>query len=114
MLSDARTWTTLLYLVLMLPLGIIYFMLAAVGLSAGLRLVTAPFVALADTFGWLDEGWWTLNRHEHVWWYTHSLIGSLFMCAFGVLVLTLLMHLARAIGRGHARLAKALLVEPGS
>ncbi len=114
MLSDARTWTTLLYLVLMLPLGIIYFTIATVGLSAGLRLVTAPFVAIADTFGWLDEGWWTFHSHHHVWWYTHSMIGSLFMCAFGVLLLTLLMHVARAIGRGHARLAKALLVEPGS
>jgi hypothetical protein len=31
-----------------------------------------------------------------------------------VLVLTLLMHLARALGRGHARLAKTLLVAPGA
>jgi uncharacterized membrane protein len=112
MLSDARTWTTLLYLVLMLPLGIIYFTIATLGLSAGLRLVTAPFISLADRFGWLDDGWWTLDGHH--WWYTHSLIGSLFMLAIGVVVLTLLMHLARAIGKGHARLAKALLVEPGS
>src|SRR6201999_1884159 len=44
---------------------------------------------------------------------THSWIGSLFMFAIGVIVLTLLMHVARGIGRGHARLAQALLVEAG-
>jgi uncharacterized membrane protein len=112
MLGDARTWTTLLYLVLMLPLGIIYFTLATVGLSAGLRLVTAPFFAIAWNLGWRPDaefGWWA----DH-WYYPESVVGSLLMCAIGVLVLTLLMHLARGIGRGHARLAKALLVEPGN
>jgi uncharacterized membrane protein len=113
MLSDARTWTTLLYLVLMLPLGIIYFTLATVGLSVGLRMVTAPFFAIASRFGWFEDDWgWTL--HPHHWYHPESLVGSLIMVVFGVFVITLLMHLARAIGRGHARLAKALLVEPGS
>jgi hypothetical protein len=36
------------------------------------------------------------------------------MFVAGVLILTILMHFARGVGRGHARLAKALLVEPGS
>src|SRR5207248_7524228 len=36
MLADARTWTTLLYFLIMLPLGIIYFVIATVGLSVGL------------------------------------------------------------------------------
>jgi hypothetical protein len=31
----------------------------------------------------------------------------------GVLILTLLLHAVRWLARGHARLAKALLVEPG-
>ena len=35
MLTDARTWTTLLYLMLMLPLGIVYFTLATLGLALG-------------------------------------------------------------------------------
>jgi hypothetical protein len=34
--------------------------------------------------------------------------------AAGVVVLALLMHAARWIARGHARMAKALLVEPGA
>lgn len=127
MLGDARTWTTLLYLVLMLPLGIIYFVIATVGLSIGLQFVLAPFVLLSEQLGWIDSDWVggpaIFNHHlfhHHHWttgWMDLSLgswIGCLLLLPFGVVVLTLLMHLARGIGRAHARLAKALLVEPGS
>src|ERR1700704_1462648 len=43
MLSDARTWTTLAYLLLMLPVGIIYFTIAVVGISLSAGLIAAPF-----------------------------------------------------------------------
>jgi uncharacterized membrane protein len=117
MLSDARTWTTLLYFVLMLPLGIFYFVTATVGLSIGVNLVLAPFAVLGENLGWIDadaRGIPFALGHHVMRLTTHSWIGSLFMFAIGVVVLTLLMHIARAIGRGHARLAKALLVEPGA
>src|SRR5690348_4470093 len=66
MLSDARTWTTLLYFVLMLPLGIIYFALATLGLSAGLHLTFAPVVALAASFGWMSDSWdWPFFMGPH-------------------------------------------------
>ena len=45
MLKDVRTWTTLLYLLIMLPLGIVYFTLAVVGLGSGVAcdtLAVAP------------------------------------------------------------------------
>jgi VIT1/CCC1 family predicted Fe2+/Mn2+ transporter len=116
MLSDARTWTTLLYLVLMLPLGIIYFVLATLGLSAGLHLIFAPVIVLGESLGWVHESWdWPFILGPH--WETASFgvwIGSLFMFAAGVVILTVLMHLARGVAHGHARLAKALLVEPGA
>jgi len=116
MLGDARTWTTLLYFVLMLPLGIIYFVLGTLGLSAGLHLALAPVIALGAALGWMQESWdWPFFMGPH--WVDAGLgtwIGSLFMCAAGVVILTLLMHFARGVARGHARLAKALLVEPGS
>jgi uncharacterized membrane protein len=117
MLSDARTWTTLLYFVLMLPLGIFYFVIATVGLSIGVNLVLAPFAVLGESLGWIgaDAQGIPFALGFHVMRLTtHSWIGSLFMFAIGVIVLTLLMHIARGIGRGHARLAKALLVEPGA
>jgi uncharacterized membrane protein len=43
----------------------------------------------------------------------HSLLSALLLGVLGVLIITLLMHVARGVARGHARLAKALLVEPG-
>lgn len=118
MLGDARTWTTLLYLVLMLPLGIIYFVIAVVGLSIGVNLVLAPFAVVGENLGLLDDYHsrgipFAMGDHM-VRLTTHSWVGSLFMLAAGIVVLTVLMHFARGIVRGHARLAKVLLVEPGA
>jgi hypothetical protein len=39
MFTDARTWTTLFYMLLMLPLGIIYFTIAVTLLSVSLAFV---------------------------------------------------------------------------
>ncbi|HET7756814.1 MAG TPA: sensor domain-containing protein [Steroidobacteraceae bacterium] len=116
MLQDGRTWSTLLYFLLMLPLGIIYFTFAVCGLAIGVRAALAPLVLLSHHLGWLppvfpvdmvtiDE--WGVHS-------PHTLIGALFIAGLGVLVLTVTMHAARAIARAHARLAKALLVKPGS
>lgn len=52
MLKDPRTWTTLAYLMLMLPLGIVYFVIAVVGLSVSLALIFAPLAEFAGRFGW--------------------------------------------------------------
>src|ERR1700716_193339 len=86
MLTDVRTWTTLLYLLIMLPLGIIYFTVAVTGLAVGLRLGLAPRVVMRRDFGWLSLRW------------------SLDMFQID----------GRTIARGHAHLAKALLVVPGA
>src|SRR5256886_10236810 len=56
MLTDVRTWTTLLYLLIMLPLGIIYFTVAVTALAIGLRLALAPLVAPTPGFGWFAAG----------------------------------------------------------
>ena len=117
MLGDARTWTTLLYFVLMLPLGICYFVIAVVGLSIGGNLVLAPFAVFGHAVGLLsdDSRFTPFSIGDQVIILTgHSWPAAIFMFVIGVFVLTLLMHVARGIGRAHARLAKALLVEPGS
>ena len=118
MLSDARTWTTLLYFVLMLPLGICYFVIATVGLSIGGE-PGAGAVRRARDMHWVGlamrPGSFRSRIGNHwVMLSGHSWVLSIFMFVIGVFVLTLLMHVARGIGRGHARLAKALLVEPGA
>jgi uncharacterized membrane protein len=116
MLKDARTWTTLLYLLLMLPLGIVYFVIAIVGLSIGLRLAVAPVIYAGLSLGWfpLYQGFGLIQFDEWSFGIPDSLVAAVVELVFGVLILTLLMHVARGIARGHARLAKALLVEPGA
>jgi uncharacterized membrane protein len=116
MLKDIRTWTTLLYFLVMLPLGILYFTLAASGLAVGLRLTLAPLVLLCRHFGWLLPGFspGMIELDGRDYGSPHTLVGALLCMALGVLILTLLMHAARGIARAHARLAKSLLVKPGA
>ena len=112
MLKDVRTWTTLLYLLLMLPLGIIYFTIAVTGLSIGLRLALSPLVVLAGDFGWIPPELFSnvLEIGGASYGSPQSFIAALFCMVLGIVILALMLHVARAIARGHARLAKALLV----
>jgi len=115
MLADVRTWTTLLYLLIMLPLGIIYFTVAVTALAIGLRLALAPLVVLTHDFGLLAGI--SLDMFQIDGWHAaspHTLLGSLFYMVFGIAIVTALMHAARGLARAHARLAKALLVKPGT
>lgn len=111
MLRDSRTWTTILYFVLMLPVGIAYFTVAIIGLAVGLAFTFAPFAVLADRLGWLHM---TVDGVEQPllisppWAASAPMLVLMTVC--GVLLLTLLMHLARAVGGNHARIAKLMLV----
>ncbi len=109
MLRDPRTWTTLAYFVLMLPLGVAWFVIAVVGLSLGLGMFLGAAIEGARLLGADLPG--GLEVHSKiVEGFVANPLGLLVIALLGLLVLTLLMHLARAIGRGHARLAKVLLV----
>jgi hypothetical protein len=108
MLKDRRTWSTLAYLILMLPLGIVYFVVAVVGLAVSLAFIFAPLAEIASRFGWFDL---PDDVHMNPPWLDSLWVLPLMVLA-GVLLLTLLMHLARGIGKLHAMYAKALLVAP--
>jgi uncharacterized membrane protein len=110
MLKDRRTWTTLAYLILMLPLGIVYFVIAVVGLSLSLAFLFAPMIDFAGHYGWFDIPG---DVHMYPGW-LDSLWASPLLMLLGVLLLTLLMHLARGTGRLHALFAKTLLVAPNA
>jgi len=116
MLKDVRTWTTLLYLLLMLPVGIIYFTVAVTGLSVGLAFAATPLLVIAQRLGLLSQATVLSEdlRIGDMALAQHSLLSALLLGVLGVLIVTLLMHIARGVARGHARLAKALLVEPGA
>ena len=113
MLKDVHTWTTLLYLLLMLPLGIFYFTITVTGLALGLRLALAPVILLGSKLGWFPEGFsaGTIDIGDLGHGAPESIVGALFCALIGVVILALLLHVVRWMARGHARLAKALLVE---
>jgi hypothetical protein len=101
-LADRRTWTTLLYMVLKLPLGIFTFVLFTVLLSLALAVLAAP---VAQVF--FDQPLINLYRDHYL--YVPLWAFPLFWLA-GLLDLLLIMHLARALGRAHGAIAKAMLV----
>jgi hypothetical protein len=109
MLSDPRTWTTLAYLLLMLPIGIFYFVVAIFGISLGGALIVGPFLVFAQNLGWDVNGGESL-LHPAV--LGAPLVAPITM-ALGVLIFTALMHAARGVGRMQVALARALLVKPG-
>jgi len=115
MLKDVRTWTTLLYLLLMLPLGIIYFTVAITGMAVGLSFTAMPFLVLAKWLGFAADVTVFSDdvRLGNFVLADHSMLTAVILGILGVLVVTLVMHLARAVARGHVQLAKALLVTPG-
>jgi uncharacterized membrane protein len=109
MLKDPRTWTTLAYLLLMLPLGLFYFVVAIVGISIGVALIAGPFLVMAQHLGWDFNNGISVMQPALL---AAPLIAP-FTIALGLLILTVLMHAARGIGRVQVALARALLVKPG-
>jgi hypothetical protein len=115
MLKDVRTWTTLAYLVIMLPLGVAYFTIAVCGLSVSAALIATPLTLFGEHFGMID---WSINDHIYwragePWTLFHPVLDGALLFVLGVLLLTVLLHLARGLVRLHARLAKSMLVVPG-
>jgi len=101
MLKDPRTWGTIVYLLLMLPLGIFYFVFAVVGLTVSLAMIAAPIVMLL----WHGH----LIQIEGVVETPHPALLPL-MSILGIVLLTVTLHLSRGIGYLHGQVAKSLLV----
>jgi uncharacterized membrane protein len=113
MLKDTRTWTTLAYFIAMLPLGILYFTIAVVGGTLGIALTLAPFWEALRALGAVPQDWRSLDIdvNNGAFVVSDSPVAMLALGLLGVLILTSVLHAARGIGRGHARLAKSLLVD---
>ena len=109
MFTDPRTWSTLLYMLAMLPLGVLYFSVAVTLLATSLGLVIAPPLAL---FGAFDG--WSMSGGGMGYWEPSTVLGTwelpiVFAC--GVVLLFATLHLLRGIGRMHGAIAKQLLVK---
>jgi uncharacterized membrane protein len=110
MLKDRRTWTTIAYFIFMLPIGIVYFVIAILGLACSLAFIALPIAAALSHAGLFGaEGFEAFSQVQPQWLFDAGLAIPVLGVA-GVLLLTSLMHLARGIGRLHARFAKAMLV----
>lgn len=112
MLKDVRTWTTLLYMLVILPLGIVYFVSAVTGFAVGVSFLLVPVAGIAQRLGWWVP-WENAGpiAFSPAWIDTPG--GWLFDVVFGVVVLTTLLHVARIVVSTHARIAKTLLVAHG-
>ena len=101
MFTDGRTWLTLLYFLLMLPLGIVYFTIAVTLLAVSLAFIWSPVAALFDSTApsiYIDGTNVLPLEFTPV------------LAVVGALLLLVTMHLARGIGKLHGLLAKNLLV----
>ncbi|HSX63988.1 MAG TPA: sensor domain-containing protein [Pseudoxanthomonas sp.] len=102
MFTDGGTWTAMLYMLLMLPLGIVYFTVVVTLLSVSLAFIAAPL-------GWffpasLDVTFVHWNVTEQAPWLLPVI------SAIGIVLLFATLHLARGIGKLHSLFAKHLLV----
>lgn len=99
--TDYRTWTTMLYMLLMLPLGVTYFTVMVTGLATSLALCAAPiaqWVLNTPIIRSLDYGYWI-----EPW-------GAPFFIAGGILGFFATLWVAKGVGYLHGMFAKVMLV----
>ncbi len=112
MLKDARTWTTMLYMLMMLPLGIFYFTYAVVALAVSLTFISAPVIYLLDYQDLIDVDFYATGVPGLF------LLGpgwaTFIYSALGIGMLILVMHGAKGLGTMQGRIARTLLVESGN
>ncbi|HET9834758.1 MAG TPA: sensor domain-containing protein [Rhodanobacteraceae bacterium] len=102
MFTDPRSWSSLFYMLVMLPLGIFYFVLLIVSTVIPVALMAAPFA----------QAFWGLPVAQigDINYYVPPWILPIEF-GLGFLGLFLMLHVARGIGRMHGSIAKNLLVK---
>ncbi|HEX7341783.1 MAG TPA: sensor domain-containing protein [Rhodanobacteraceae bacterium] len=111
MFTDPRTWTALAYLMLMYPLGTIYFTMTVTLLAVSIALVAMP-ITMLFFHSWL-AGWYVHHVILVDWGFgphTPGIGEGVAMFVIGVLLAFGTLHLVRLLGTLHARLARHLLV----
>jgi uncharacterized membrane protein len=103
--TDARTWSSLFYMLLMLPLGVTYFVVAVVGLSVSLGVVGGSIFSLIT-----GESHIQIQELPYVEHLLHTAPGLIVLAVIGILMFFVVLHIARAIGWVHGKIAEGLLV----
>jgi uncharacterized membrane protein len=99
--TDPRSWSTLIYMLLMLPLGIVYFVLSIFSLSMVISLIFGPIIKAITGVG-------IININDVG--YAPPLWAEPFTLVAGIVLLCGVLHMARGIGHLHGQLAKHMLV----
>lgn len=99
--TDWRTWTSIGYMILQLPLGIIYFTFVTVAMALSASAVLYPVAQAFTSYPLLQWGGYGYMLES---WAAPLVIGV------GLLGFVVTLHLCRGIGALHAVYAKALLV----
>lgn len=113
MFIDPRTWSTMVYFLAMLPLGIIYFTIMVTMISVALAFMGAPLAVWffgADA-GVSVDGWQLLSINDHILTTSIQLWALPLLFVAGFLLLFATLHVARGIGQLHGLFAKHLLVK---
>ncbi len=103
--SDIRTWSSLLYMLLMLPLGVAYFIVAIVGLALSLGVTAGCIVGLASGESHISISDAPVLNHI-----LHTAPGLIVLGLLGILAFFVVLHIARMIGWAHGKIAEGLLV----
>lgn len=98
--TESHTWKVYAYMILHLPLGLIYFTAVTVLLALSIKCAIYP------VWYWgLGRPLITLSQPLYPPAWTYPLVS-----AAGILMIFLSLHLARLIGKIHGRFAKSMLV----
>ena len=97
---DKHTWLSIVYMILQLPLGTIYFSVFITLIAMSLYGITIPILQLGFDI--------PVNINGGSYYLAGWLLPLVVVA--GILLATLTMHLAKYVGRMHGELAKALLV----
>lgn len=103
LLTGKSTWLSSIYMVLMLPIGIIYFTVMVSLISISLALIISPILSIVFHIPVM-----TVGSGANAWYLPEYL--TPLTAALGVALATATMHVARWIGKVHGKFAKALLV----
>lgn len=101
LLSQRQTWTSMVYMFMQLPLGIIYFSVIVTLISVSFWLIGQPVWGLAFDMPFFTDGYY--GYYTPVWVMPFSIIG-------GALLLTATMHIVKFAGKLHGIWAKSMLV----
>jgi uncharacterized membrane protein len=111
--TDPRMWSSMLYMVLMLPLGTVYFTVAVTLLSVSLSFIAAPLMVWFGqaTVNTDFDGWVILGIENGVFGTSAGYWALPLLFVLGFVLLFATLHLARGIGKLHGIFAKQLLVK---